>query len=317
MNFKYSIRRKAIWIVGLLMILLIIGVGCSRSDQKQQVILADQFGLAYAPLEIMRHEGYLEREIADANLDLEVVWKKLPNTAAMREAMLANELDFGFVGIPPFLIGKDKGMDWRIVMGLSQSPLGLVAPQGMTSLSEMRPDQRILLPQPGSIQHILLSMYAEKTIGDAKAFDSQLVSMSHPDGQTAMMNDNSENLHFTSPPYLNNELKQSDLELLVDGETCFGGPFTFIVGICPERVYENTALYTAFSNALSKSIDFMNASPELAYQILLENYTEADLEALPEMIYTSDIKGLDQFVTFMHQQELIESDLDEEALIWH
>ncbi len=316
MKFRYRMKYKAVWILCLLVALVLIGGGCKRANEKEQVIIADQFGLAYAPLEIMRHEGFLEHEIAGANLDLEVVWKKLPNTAAMREAMLANELDFGFVGIPPFLIGKDKGMDWRIIMGLSESPIGLVAPQNVANLSELRSDQKIILPQPGSIQHILLSMYVEKTLGDAKAFDNQLVSMSHPDGQMAMMHNDSENLHFTSPPYLNNELKQNDLKLLVDGETCFGEPFTFIVGICPERVYEDTSLYRAFSKALSKSIDFMNTSPELAYKILLESYTETDLEALSEMTYTGDVKGLKLFLTFMSRQKMIESNLDEEALIW-
>ncbi|GAU78285.1 ABC transporter substrate-binding protein [Fusibacter sp. 3D3] len=314
MNSKY--KKGYLLFTVLIMALILVVPGCAKSNEKKQVIIADQFGLAYAPLEIMRHEGFLENALTSANVDLEVVWKKLPNTAAMREAMIANELDFGFVGIPPFLIGKDKGMDWRIVMGLSESPLGLVAPADMESLLALKSDQKILLPQPGSIQHILLSMYAEKISGDAKAFDDQLVSMSHPDGQMVMMNNDSRYLHFTSPPYLDQELKQTGLKVLVDGETCFGDSFTFIVGICPERVYEDTALYNAFSSALSKSIDFMNDKPDRAYEILLENYTEADLGALSDMTYTHEVKGLERFLTFMSQQKMIESNFEQEDLIW-
>ena len=317
---KYKAHHKIDmknWTILLSLVLaLVVLSSCSRVPEKKEVILADQYGLAYAPLDIMRHNGYLEDALKAAKLDVEVVWKKLPNTAAMREAMLADELDFGFVGIPPFLIGKDKGMDWRIMVGLSESPLGLVAPKETDSLETIREDQRIILPQPGSIQHILLSMYAEQELGDAKAFDTKLVSMSHPDGLLAMTNNQTDLLHFTSPPYLNQELDQENFRLLVDGETCFGGEFTFIVGICPERVYEDRELYQAVESAIRRSIAFMKASPDKAYEILLEKYSASELEALKYMTYSEEVKGLSRFIEFMNDQEIIQNQYEEEALKW-
>ncbi len=52
--------------------------------------------------------------------------------------------------------------------------------------ADFSPDDRIALPQPGSIQHILLSMAAEKQLGKHDVFDNQLVTMKHPDGMTAL-----------------------------------------------------------------------------------------------------------------------------------
>lgn len=303
--------------MAILTVIALLGGGCfgKQEDMRTSVVIADQFGLAYAPIEIMKAKGFLEEELSLAGLDYEIEWKKLPNTAMMREAMLSNELDFGFVGIPPFLIGKDKGMDWRIISGLSESPLGLVGSSSLRSLDDLAPQDKIILPQPGSIQHILLSMYAERVYGDAGKFDDRLVSLSHPDGVTVVQSGETNVLHFTAPPYLEAELDQSH-RVILDGETCFGGAFTFIVGICPERVYREEALYRAFSAALSRSIEFMNQSETAAMEILRQVYTEQELKSLSELNYTGDVKGLDRFSKFMYEQKIISKLFEVEDVVW-
>jgi ABC-type nitrate/sulfonate/bicarbonate transport system substrate-binding protein len=60
-------------------------------------------------------------------IHIQIEWVQLGNATAIREAMLARELDFGFMGIPPFLIGLDKGTNWQLIHGLSECPLGLVS----------------------------------------------------------------------------------------------------------------------------------------------------------------------------------------------
>lgn len=318
-----AINRRILFVF---MLSVVVGTllfsGCGKKEEAKLVI-ADQFGLAYAPLEIMKAQGLVEKNLAERGIEnVRVEYKKLGNTATIREAMVAGDLDIGFVAIPPFLLGKDKGMDWRIISGLSESPVGLVTRDSrLENVSQLGSEQRIILPQPGSIQHILLSMYTEREFGDATYFDKQLLTMTHPDGLVVMSNEKTEYLHFTTPPFLQKELELESAKLLLDGEECFGGEFTFIVGICPERVFQDKAVYSSFSEALQEAIGFMAANPEESLQLLLQayEYSEAELRgylADERMRFTTEVRGAEEFYNFLKRTGKIENEFTEADFFW-
>lgn len=289
----------------------------SKNDEKN-IIIAEQFGLAYAPVQIMKEKGFLDDELSDYKIE----WVKLANTTAIREAILADKLDVGFLGIPPFLIGHENGMDWKIFSGLSSSPLGLVSNDGeIKSIKDIKETDRIALPQPGSIQHILLSMAAKDEFDDAKYFDKQLVTMKHPDGMSALLSKGDVKLHFTSPPYLFEELKEEDTSLVIDGDECFGEKFTFIVGMTTKKMYEDKDGFEGLSIALDKSIKFINENREESL-IILSNYYDYDKETLEEYLYdsgieyTSELNGIDRFIEFMNEAGYLEELQTEEELTW-
>ena len=309
---------KLVIIIGLIFSILLSA--CGKKEEKT-LSIGEQFGLAYAPLEVMKSKGFLEAELKERNLNIEVQWKKLGNTSAIRESMLSGDLDIGFTAIPPFLIGKDKGMDWRIIAGISKTSVSLVTKDpDLNSISDLKDKHRIMLPQPGSIQHILLMMAAEKGVGRASAYDGQLISMAHPDGVTAFISGNSDLLHFTTPPYLQEELENGG-RVLLDGRESFGGDFTFIVGICQERVFKDTKVYESFKGALVKTMEYMESDKEGTLKILSEayDYETGELES-----YLSDgtttfgtgVEGIDTFVEFMERNGLISSSLKDMELFW-
>lgn len=307
---------------GLLSAILCICVllGATGCENKVKTIkIAEQYGIAYAPLQIMKENQLLEEALGDG---YQVEWVKLANTAAIREAMLGDSLDIGFMGIPPFLIGVDTGMDWKMMSGLSESPLGLVVNDpAIEDLAMLKDNGKIALPQPGSIQHILLAMAAKKQLGDAKAFDQQLISMKHPDGVMALNAGTEVVGHYTSPPFLFQELDQKQNHLLVDGIDGTGGPFTFIVGVCREELYENKEVYNAFLEGLSRSVTMLNNREEKIIQQLAKVY-ELDEDVLIShlnqegMSYNLDIKGVDLFIEFMYNEGYLENELMKKDLIW-
>jgi NitT/TauT family transport system substrate-binding protein len=313
MKRRFYRRFTRLILFSILLVILLSGCGGNNgknNGQKipQTLVIADQFGLAYAPVEILKATGILAEELAKQGLEgTAVEFRKFGNTAAIREAMVSGDLDIGFVAIPPFLIGRDNGMDWRIISGVSESPMALVTKDPkLTSVKQLTSEHRILLPQPGSVQHILLSMTAEQSLNNVTAFDDQLIAMSHPDAMTAMLSVSGPEtqLHFTSPPYLEQELAQENFRVLVDAETIMGGPFTFIIGICPQRVYDSPHLYSSFEAALARAIAFMNTHPEEALAILSAayDYSEADLELYlsnEQLRFDSEVRGLDIFYEFM------------------
>lgn len=287
-------------------------------EDDKKIVIAQQFGLAYAPLQIMQAKGYLEEALPE----YEIEWVKLGNTAAIREAILAESLDVGFLGIPPFLIGYENGMEWGIFTGLSSAPLGLVSSdQNIKTLEDIKASDRIALPQPGSIQHILLSMAAERTFGASDYFDQQLITMKHPDGMNALMSGREVTLHFTSPPFLYEELQADSLSLVIDGDTCFGGDFTFIVGMTTREFRENDLTYQALKEAVESSINFMETSPEESIAIL-QNYYDYDREKLKDYVYgngikySTEVKGLEGFIDFMQNNGILENSIELEEILW-
>ena len=126
------------------------------AEPMPEIKIAGQFGLVYAPLTIAEKLHIFEKN------GLKPVWKEYGSGAAVREALISGEADVGFMGIPPFLIGWEKGCPWKVAMGFVVVPVGLVTNNPkIKSLKDFKPDDKIAVPSPGSVQHILLAMAAE------------------------------------------------------------------------------------------------------------------------------------------------------------
>ncbi|WP_018214529.1 ABC transporter substrate-binding protein [Desulfitobacterium hafniense] len=299
-------KRKAIFSSFVITFFCLMLIGCNTAGEAQekrlQIKIAEQYGLAYAPLQIMKEQQLLEAKMPG----IEVSWRQLGNTAAIREAMLAGELDVGFMAIPPFLIGWDKGMDWKIACGLSSSPIGLVVNKDrIRSIRDFTKEDRIALPQPGSIQHILLSMACEKEWGDPMRLDNQLVTLDHPDGMSALLARSEVSAHFTTPPYLFKELDEPGMRQILDGQEVMGEEFTFAVGVATGTFYkEQPEVYEAFLKALEEALNFMEDNPTETVNILAKAY-QMDREALLDYLehwdtaYSSEVQGVMKFAVVM------------------
>lgn len=318
-----SLRKVVAGVLTAVVALAVLS-GCQAQETDDQTVatqeklkIARQYGLAYAPLTIMEEMKLIEKHAPD----LSVEWVQLGNTAAIREAILTDELDIGFMGIPPYLIGVENGMEWEIFTGLSRAPLGLMTNQDdINAISDINEDDRIALPQPGSIQHILLTMAAKRELGDAKAFDSQLVSLKHPDGVQMLVANSDITMHFTSPPFVFQE-KEEGMKEVISGDEAFGGPFTFIVGTLREEMTESEETVNAVKAALKESMSFMVDNREKTVEILSGAYG-IDAEILDTYLYESGIEyseeilGLDTFVDFMVEETYLSPGIEDKTLLW-
>ncbi len=311
--------KKIFW--GTILIIALVLTGCvGTPTEEKTLIIAEQYGLAYAPLQVMQAKNF----VGEIDPDLKLEWAKAGNTTAIREMMLAGKVDIGFMGIPPFLIARDKGMDWDIFMGLSQAPVGLVSSNSeIQGLADIEGSDRIALPQPGSIQHILLAIAAEREFDDAARFDQQLVTMKHPDGMSAMLAGQELQLHFTSPPFIFMELDEPNTHLVLGGTEAMGGPFTFIIGAAPKRVQREKADSLAvLKQALQKAMVFMREEPEETIEILAQSY-QLEPEVLkgylenPELNYTDEIEGLETFIDFMGRNGYLENEIAADEVVWN
>ncbi|MFY9526614.1 MAG: ABC transporter substrate-binding protein [Firmicutes bacterium] len=292
--------RKASILVLSLLVVLSLWVPSVAAAEK--IKIAGQFGLVYAPLMVAKAHRIFEK------YGVEPVWKEYGSGGAVREALISGEADVGFMGIPPFLIGWDKGCPWKIAMGFVVVPIGLVTydPE-INSLADFKPEDKIAVPSPGSIQHILLAMACEQQLGSATALDNNLVAMPHPDAAAALISKKGIKAHFTTPPYLFEELSQPGFRLIVDDVSIFGHPFSFNVGLATETFYnQRPVAYSIFVNAIGDAMAWINQNKQAAAELLAPEFqlsVEKTLEYLEweGMNYTTAPYGLMGFAEFMYE----------------
>lgn len=318
---RFLVLKRTYLLIIFFLTFILNGCGSSNDISKNNEIrIAEQYGLAYAPLQIMKDKKIMEKNFPE----IKIAWKQMGNTAAIREGMISNQVDVGFMAIPPFLIGWDKGMDWKIASGLSSMSVGLVTyKDDIKSIKDFKSDDRIALPQPGSIQHILLSMASEKVFNDPKKFDNQLVTMAHPDGMNALLAKKDITAHFTSPPYIFKELDYEGFHQVLSGKEAMGKDFTFIVGVTTKEFHdESPEVYRAFVDSLNEAIDFINDHQEEAADILANEYNLPREEVLRYIraegtVYSKEVKGLYDFADFMKRNNYISKSFDNtREILW-
>src|SRR5215469_14523254 len=119
--------------------------------EVSEVRIAQQFGISYLPLTVMKHEHLLEQAAAKAGLgDIKVVWAQLAAGNAMNEALLSGNLDFPSGGVGPLLTiwSKTRGhQDVKGVASLNSMPIYLVTvdPEVKT-IKDFTAKDRIALP---------------------------------------------------------------------------------------------------------------------------------------------------------------------------
>lgn len=302
-----------------------MGIMAGCGGKKQESIgIAEQFGIAYAPLQIMKEKGILEEKLPGVQIN----WKQFGGPTGIRESMLNGEVDFGFMGVAPVLIGIDNGMKWRYAAGISANEVAVVTTRAdMSSLKDITAQDRIAILSPACTQHVLLCMLAQQQLGDAHALDNQLVSMSHPDSVNALLSGTEITAHVSTPPYITQEVN-GGANIIATGEEIMGEPFTFISCVAMEDFYENNReYYDAFMEALQESVDYMNENRQEAVRLLAPVYgiTEAELEeqmGYNGTIYSTQLKGIESFSRRMNEMGFISqdrpiSDLVFENVVYH
>ena len=311
----FCFKKQRVYAVLLVVILFTtIFSGCSRKDMGEAQVMAEekeklstirvakQFGLVYAPLMVAEKIDFFSK------YGLKVERLTLGSGGTVREAKAANELDVAFMGIPPYLIGWDKGLPAKIAAGYCVTPVSLVAyDENIKTIQDFKPEHKIAVPSPGSIQHILLSMALKKRVGDPNALDDNLVALPHPDGAQAMLAKKDVVAHFTTPPYLFEEMEQPGYKVVLDGFDAFGQDFNFNVSIVTQSYHDNNPQgYAAFVQGLNEAMNWVNEHKEETAELLAPEF-KIEKEKLLKYLtaegvnYTTAPYGLMGFADFMKE----------------
>ncbi|HTS41904.1 MAG TPA: ABC transporter substrate-binding protein [Xanthobacteraceae bacterium] len=287
----------------------------SAQAQTKTVHLAKQFGISYLPLTIMEAKGLLEAHGKKLGLDLKTEWVQFTGGPPMNEAIISGNLDFASGGVGPLLTiwGKTRtSLGVKGVAALNSMPLYLnTINPNVKTIKDFTDKDRIALPAVKvSIQAITLQMAAEKAFGPGQQnkLDALTASLGHPDGLAAMMSGKSEiTAHFTSAPFMYQELEDSRVHKVLDSYDVLGGPHTFNVVWATTKFHdENPKIIEAFIAALDDAMKQIAANPSEAAAIWVKaensKLTPAYIEKLirlPENEWTMVPKKIMVYAEFM------------------
>lgn len=270
-------RKYFLFFAALLMTGICIGfflkpqTGPSDNEAKKKsgdtIRVSMQYSMYYVPVYLMQELGILQKYLPDVDIE----WSVLGSGSPQNEALAADRLDVAFMGLAPALIGWDKGVS-KIMSNLCIAPTSLqVRKPSITKLSDFSSEDKIALPGIGSIQHILLSLAASKVLGDPKALDNNIVSMTHPDGALALTSGADIAAHFTAMPFIVKEVSAGARTILT-AEEALGGDCSIIVAVCTEKFRSTKPLfYAAVQSALADAMQLINSRDPEAVKIIAKH----------------------------------------------
>ena len=285
------------------------GGGDETADGKTKLTIAHQYGIAYAPLEVMKQQKLIEKHYDG----VEVEWSTLNSGSAINEGFLSGDIDVGAMGVGPAVTGVTSGVPYKICSNMSAQPHKIMTNNpNIKSLKDIT-DEKIALVNIGSIQHILLAMAAKEQLGDAHALDENIAAMAHPDGMSSLIS-GSVDCHLTTSPYVFKEAEEDGITEVEALESVWPSGNSFIVAVASTDLQENNPeLYDAVVAALAEAIDYINNNTAEAAEMLCEadDVDAATMEKWltdKDCVYSTETKGVMDMANFMAEEGFLENE---------
>ena len=286
------------------------------AQEAKEIRIAKQFGISYLPITVMEERKLLEKQLQAAGLGaVKVGWPQINAGAPMNDSLIGGNIEYASGGVGPMLTIWDRtraNLGVRAISAINSMPLYLnTINPNVKSLKDFTEKDRIALPAVKvSIQAVTLQMAAERELGKFDALDTLTVSLAHPDGHAAMMSGRTEiTAHFTSAPFMYQQLEDPRVRRVLSSYEVLGGPATFNVVWTTAKFRDaNPKAYAAVLAALEEAMTFIRDDPAGAAKL----WIEADKSKLPqefvekiirdpENVFTTTPNNVMKYATFMHK----------------
>ncbi|MDD6022183.1 MAG: ABC transporter substrate-binding protein [Oscillospiraceae bacterium] len=289
----------------------------SETEDAVSITVAYQGGIGYAPIHIMEKLRLIEKNYGK---DITVTYTKLDSGPAINEGIIGGTIQVGAMGLSPAISAVAAGVPCKIISSLCSQSHGLMTNSDrIKTLSDIKPEDKIALVSTGSIQHILLSMAAEKELGDAHALDNNIQSMAHAEGMAALES-GTVTLHLTSAPFINLERESGKYTELDVIEDVWPTGNTFLVATAAESLKnDNPELFEAITKSIEEAINYINENVEETIEIESE-YLALEKDVVKGYLddeacrYFTQLRGADKMVDFMYRAGFISNKISAEDL---
>lgn len=251
----------------------------AEAEAGETIRIAQQFGIAYLILDVVRDQKLIEKNGKAAGIDIAVEWNSISGATGMNEALLSGSVDVVSAGVPPALTVWDrtKGrQNVKMVAALGSLPNYLITDKpAIKTLKDFGPGDRIAVPAAGvGFQSRVLQIETAREFGAGayKKFDDISVSMPHPDATAALISGGTEiDAHFSSAPFYYQAIAgNKDVHKVLNSYDTLGGPATFNVLYATQKFHdEHAKTYKAFYAALGEAAGWIRTHKAEAAQVFI------------------------------------------------
>lgn len=260
------------YLLGLATSLALYGALASPAKAEvTEISIGYQYGIGYIPFHVMEHFGLVEQAAKAAGISLKASYRNLGTPGVVRDAMLAREVQYGAVGVPTLIILADKtAMDFKAVGNIVSLPMNFNVNAATVGNNFCAMTGKIALPTvKSSVQAVTLQMATLQKCHDSFKLDPNTVSMTHPDGMSALLN-NQVDAHLTAPPFNDLEvvMGKGKIKTLFDSYDVLGGPTSFILLVGSQKFANDNprahaVLVKAFEDAVTWTRSHKKEAAEL------------------------------------------------------
>ena len=216
--------------------------------------------LHHLPFFVAQDRGFF----AEEGLSVEVVGPFDAGPSEM-DALAANQIDMGYVGVAPAVLAAARKIPLSIVSGVNLEGSGLVTGMDINSVAELK-SKRIATPAPGSIQYVMLGMLlAGNNLGynDIELFPGTVKPPDMPQSlQTGRING-----YFVWEPFVARSVVGGYGKVLVESKDIWPGHPCCVIVTGGDFVRSHESTVASVIRAHRRAIDFIEANPAEAKAI--------------------------------------------------
>jgi len=298
-------------------------VAPSVAHAEGQIRIAEQFGIVYVLLNVVREQKLIEKYGKQQGVDIKVDWTQLSGGAAVNDALLSGAIDIAGAGVGPLLTIWDRTHGKQNVKGvasLGNFPYYLVTNNpNVKTIADFTEKDRIAVPAVGvSVQSRYLQYAAAKQWGDQefKRLDKLTIALPHPEATSAILAGGTEITgHFGNPPFQNQELENPKVTRVLNTYDLFGPNSPTVLFATEKFRKENPKTYQAFQQALTEAASFAQNNKEAAADIYLKvTGSKIDRALLlkiiqdPQIEFSAVPKNTIELAKFLHRVGAIKNE---------
>ncbi len=244
----------------------LLATGSARAETAS-LRVSHGYSIGYLPLMVMRDQRLIEKHAAALGVGkIAVEWQIQDGGNNINDAMLAGALDIASIGIPGFLVLRDRTLGRRQEMvGISALDAGAlwlntIDPR-IKTLADYTPKDKIAVPGiKTSYAAVILEMAVAKEFGmnNYTRLDPNMVGLAHPDAYTALMSGSTEiTSHMASPPFSYQELKNLKVHRVLSTSAAVGLMTILMTMTQRQFATANPGIITAFLAAQEEANSFI------------------------------------------------------------
>jgi NitT/TauT family transport system substrate-binding protein len=235
----------------------------------ESVVFADQTGPGHLVSVVIKRRNLLAEKFSATKFD----WRIVTSGAVVRDGMMAGQIHVGIYAPPPFLIGWDKGLKWKIIAAAATYDQWLVVKDSkLQSLKDFKAGAPVQIGVAGidSFPAIVVRKAAKKELGNSAALDTNLLVMPPPQAIQLVLSGQLGGALV--PPVHSIRAVDGGARVILRGNDVFSGPVTNNFYVMTEKFYaDHPDFARAFHGAVVAAIRFIAQNPDEAYRLLAED----------------------------------------------